>query len=180
MPANVSRAVGGADKRCGGTFRREKGTFGAARAGRMRKDKNKWVNSAIIFWTGSIVHLFSKTGSEMLLIPWDNPKNTPKFGHVSRKCPLFARYPKNAQSLANFPKMPIACGSQKRPEISWANGADDRTNTLHGHKSDPTNGELNLCVCCPSVTEKHTKQHRHGHAPLRQDFERASDEELLK
>ena len=110
---------------------------------------------------------------------WDNPKNTPKFGHVSRKCPLFAQYPKNAQCLANIPKMPIACGSQKRPEISWANGADDRGHTLHGHKSDPTNGELNVCVCCPSVPEKHTKQHRRGHAPLRQDFERVSDDELL-
>ena len=108
---------------------------------------------------------------------WDNSKNAPKFDHVYQKCPNFGHNTKNAQCLSKIPKMPIACGTHKRPEISWANGADDRGHTLHGHKSDPTNGELNVCVCCLPVPEKHTKQHRRRCTPLRQDFEREGDDE---
>ena len=64
-------------------------------------------------------------------------------------------YTKNAQCLAKKPKMPIACGTHKRPEISWANGADDRGHTLHGHKSDPTNGELSECLLSARSREAH-------------------------
>ena len=110
---------------------------------------------------------------------WDNSKNAPKFDHVYQKCPNFGHNTKNAQCLSKIPKMPIACGTHKRPEISWASGADDRGHTLHGHTSDPTNGALNVRACCLPVPEKHTKQHRRGHAPLRQDFERVSDDGLL-
>ena len=56
-------------KGASGTIRRKVRTFDWAMAVRMRKDKNKWVNSAIIFGTGSILQLFSKTGSFLLFLP---------------------------------------------------------------------------------------------------------------
>ena len=57
-------------KGAGGTIRRNLRMFDWAMAGRMRKDKNKWVNSAIIFGTGSFLQLFSKTGSFLQFLPF--------------------------------------------------------------------------------------------------------------
>ena len=74
--------------------------------------------------------------------------------------------------------MPIACGTHKRPEISWANGADDRGHTLHGHKSDPTNAELSVSVCCLPVPEKH-KNNTDGDALNSDRTLRVSDDEQL-